>query len=81
MRTCREGCQPAYCPGPAGRQEPSFGRRRRSINATEEPAIEEVETTEISMEPVAERLVDEITELNSTTVIATLGEGNKSREF
>lgn len=34
VRTCREGCQPAYCPGPAGRSEPSFGRRRRSINGT-----------------------------------------------
>lgn len=34
VRTCRDGCQPAYCPGPSGRSEPSFGRRRRSINAT-----------------------------------------------
>lgn len=29
VRSCRDGCQPAYCPGPSGRQEPSFGRRRR----------------------------------------------------
>lgn len=29
VRTCREGCQPAYCPAPSGRQEPSFGKRRR----------------------------------------------------
>lgn len=34
VRTCREGCQPAYCPGQSGRSEPSFGRRRRSINGT-----------------------------------------------
>lgn len=34
VRTCREGCQPAYCPGQAGRSEPSFGRRKRSINGT-----------------------------------------------
>lgn len=34
VRTCRDGCQPAYCPGQAGRSEPSFGRRRRSINGT-----------------------------------------------
>uniref|UniRef100_A0A336LTK1 CSON004351 protein n=1 Tax=Culicoides sonorensis TaxID=179676 RepID=A0A336LTK1_CULSO len=34
VRSCRDGCQPAYCPGPSGRSEPSFGRRRRSINET-----------------------------------------------
>lgn len=76
VRTCREGCQPAYCPGPAGRQEPSFGRRRRSLNATELLTDETTATPEDSQEPVAERLVDELTELNSTTVTATLGEGN-----
>ncbi|XP_061501921.1 uncharacterized protein LOC1270003 isoform X2 [Anopheles gambiae] len=36
VRTCRGGCQPAYCPGPSGRSEPSFGRRKRSLeNGTE----------------------------------------------
>lgn len=35
VRTCREGCQPAYCNGAAGRSEPSFGRRKRSTNGTE----------------------------------------------
>lgn len=34
VRTCREGCQPAYCQGAAGRNEPSFGRRRRATNET-----------------------------------------------
>lgn len=34
VKTCREGCQPAYCPGPSGRSEPSFGRRKRDINGT-----------------------------------------------
>lgn len=37
VRSCRDGCQPAYCPGQAGRSEPSFGRRRRSLNGTDEP--------------------------------------------
>jgi len=32
VRTCREGCQPAYCSGGTGRSEPSFGRRRRDVN-------------------------------------------------
>ncbi|XP_055917289.1 uncharacterized protein LOC129949703 isoform X1 [Eupeodes corollae] len=41
VRSCREGCQPAYCPGPSGRQEPSFGRRRRSLNETEVDLIED----------------------------------------
>lgn len=34
VRTCREGCQPAYCQGASGRNEPSFGRRRRALNDT-----------------------------------------------
>lgn len=35
VRTCREGCQPAYCNNLNGRSEPSFGRRKRSINDTD----------------------------------------------
>ncbi|XP_045452385.1 uncharacterized protein LOC123661474 [Melitaea cinxia] len=35
VRTCRDGCQPAYCPSHTGRSEPSFGRRRRDVNSTE----------------------------------------------
>jgi hypothetical protein len=35
VRTCRDGCQPAYCNGLAGRSEPSFGRRKRSVNDTD----------------------------------------------
>lgn len=35
VKTCRDGCQPAYCNGLAGRSEPSFGRRKRSVNDTE----------------------------------------------
>ncbi|XP_063367031.1 uncharacterized protein LOC134655495 isoform X4 [Cydia amplana] len=34
VRTCRDGCQPAYCPSQTGRSEPSFGRRRRDVNGT-----------------------------------------------
>ncbi|XP_037812213.1 uncharacterized protein LOC119603977 [Lucilia sericata] len=79
VRTCREGCQPAYCPGPAGRQEPSFGRRRRSLNETdvleEEDEIIDEENS-ATLEPVAERLIDDMSELNTTTVTATLGESN-----
>lgn len=35
VKTCRDGCQPAYCNGLAGRSEPSFGRRKRSVNGTD----------------------------------------------
>ncbi|KAK7863129.1 hypothetical protein R5R35_002011 [Gryllus longicercus] len=35
VRTCRDGCQPAYCTGHAGRSEPSFGRKKRETNETD----------------------------------------------
>lgn len=35
VRTCREGCQPAFCSSSSGRSEPSYGRKRRSINESE----------------------------------------------
>ncbi|XP_043947618.2 uncharacterized protein LOC108022585 isoform X3 [Drosophila biarmipes] len=72
VRSCREGCQPAYCPGPAGRQEPSFGRRRRSLNTTEEPEPEAL-ALEGSNQLEASTM-DEVTVVNSTTVSATLGQ-------
>ncbi|KAJ8674606.1 hypothetical protein QAD02_005868 [Eretmocerus hayati] len=40
VRTCREGCQPAFCPSHNGRSEPSFGRKRRSIDPDDEAAEE-----------------------------------------
>ena len=45
VRTCRDGCQPAYCPGPSGRSEQSFGRRKRSANET---ILDEKSETDIS---------------------------------
>lgn len=32
VRTCRDGCQPAFCSSGTGRSEPSYGRKRRSIS-------------------------------------------------
>ncbi|XP_017125366.1 uncharacterized protein LOC108144767 isoform X2 [Drosophila elegans] len=86
VRSCREGCQPAYCPGPAGRQEPSFGRRRRSLNTTEEPEPEALALGGSSQ--LEASTVDEVTVVNSTTVSATLGQapvnetqtGDKTKE-
>lgn len=46
VKTCREGCQPAYCTSGTGRSEPSFGRKKRSINTTE---IEDENTTAIAL--------------------------------
>ncbi|XP_063218677.1 uncharacterized protein LOC134528938 [Bacillus rossius redtenbacheri] len=45
VRTCRDGCQPAYCTGHAGRSEPSFGRRRREV-AADSPAEQVAEVDE-----------------------------------
>ncbi|XP_067634025.1 uncharacterized protein nompA isoform X3 [Eurosta solidaginis] len=72
VRTCRDGCQPAYCPGAAGRQEPSFGRRRRSLNDTDAGEVE------ANTEPVAERFMDDMSEINVTKVTGTLGDFNKT---
>lgn len=36
VRTCREGCQPAYCQSGSGRSEPSFGRKKREITEIKE---------------------------------------------
>lgn len=46
VRTCRDGCQPAYCPTGSGRAETSYGRRRRDVNAT--LAVESSNTTTTS---------------------------------
>ncbi|XP_046683736.1 uncharacterized protein LOC124369721 isoform X2 [Homalodisca vitripennis] len=45
VKTCREGCQPAYCTAPSGKNEPSLGRRRREVES--EPvadALEEIKS-------------------------------------
>ncbi|KAF5308203.1 hypothetical protein FQR65_LT06383 [Abscondita terminalis] len=34
VHTCRDGCKPAFCETGRGREEPSFGRRKREINET-----------------------------------------------
>ncbi|TMW40857.1 hypothetical protein DOY81_014063 [Sarcophaga bullata] len=57
---------------------------RSSPNETElllEETAEAEDTTDDTLEPVAERLIDEMTELNATTVTATLGEANKSKNL
>lgn len=40
VRSCRDGCQPAYCSGGTGRSEPSFGRRRRDVSQNDTVAEE-----------------------------------------
>ncbi|EDW77105.2 uncharacterized protein Dwil_GK22105 [Drosophila willistoni] len=75
VRSCRDGCQPAYCPGPAGRQEPSFGRRRRSLNVTENITEQAPEAQALEGINQLDADGDDITIVNSTTVSATLGQG------
>ncbi|XP_022224607.2 uncharacterized protein LOC111075561 isoform X3 [Drosophila obscura] len=86
VRSCREGCQPAYCPGPAGRQEPSFGRRRRSLNTTDMAELEPLPADEdedgsgaqaLALEgikPLDVASSEDVIIVNSTTVSATLGQ-------
>lgn len=46
VRTCRDGCQPAFCSSGTGRSEPSYGRKKRSIgNETDEGSTTTTTTT------------------------------------
>lgn len=58
VRSCRDGCQPAYCPGQAGRSEPSFGRRRRSLNETTADDEERVNGTTTSTTTTTAKTTD-----------------------
>lgn len=62
VRTCRDGCQPAYCSGGTGRSEPSFGRRRRDLSQNDTIA----EENEISI--ITENNTND-TSSNSTFVV------------
>ncbi|XP_041770696.1 uncharacterized protein LOC121592890 isoform X5 [Anopheles merus] len=67
VRTCRGGCQPAYCPGPSGRSEPSFGRRKRSLeNGTE--TIGTAEPLVAASPDPADDEDDEVSIVNGTMV-------------
>ncbi|XP_073994788.1 no mechanoreceptor potential A isoform X2 [Rhodnius prolixus] len=41
VRTCREGCTPAYCTGHSGKSEPSLGRKRRETQDNEKSTVQE----------------------------------------
>lgn len=69
VRTCREGCQPAYCSSGTGRSEPSFGRRRRSLNDTQLDQGEEANNT----------LIISSVEENINQTVAV--NGDKEQEF
>lgn len=59
VRTCRDGCQPAYCQIGSGRSEPSFGRRKRSINDTH---LEDQNTLDGDLNPISNETISQ--ELN-----------------
>lgn len=63
VKTCKDGCQPAYCPSGSGRSEPSFGRRRRSINDT--IMIEGLNNTIVDIQENNENKTEETTSVVS----------------
>lgn len=65
VRTCREGCQPAYCQGASGRNEPSFGRRRRSLNDTDDD--DDVDGDDIG----ADNSMSETQQINGTLIVSS----------
>lgn len=67
VRTCRDGCQPAYCQSGSGRSEPSFGRRKREINATLELESNNTISGESEEEKSTEMNVTSVSFTKSTT--------------
>lgn len=80
VRTCRDGCQPAYCPAPSGRQEPSFGKRRRrslhngKLNLEKELTIMDNSTENNTKLTSEVQRIDEM--LNTNTTINELASSN-----
>lgn len=68
VRSCRDGCQPAYCPGQSGRSEPSFGRRRRSLNDTDDGS------SEVDASQVGTAILNSTDSNDKSTVVASIGE-------
>ncbi|XP_054280861.1 uncharacterized protein LOC128998659 isoform X2 [Macrosteles quadrilineatus] len=61
VKTCREGCQPAYCTAPSGKNEPSLGRKRREVDS--EPSTEVVEEGKADNSTEEEEQVREMIEV------------------
>lgn len=74
VRTCRDGCQPAYCSGGTGRSEPSFGRRRRDVS--ENDTI--VEENEIST--ITESNINDTSPMLNSTVVEDSNDAEEEEE-
>lgn len=83
VRTCRDGCQPAYCQSGSGRSEPSFGRRKREVNDTLDLETNNTVSDE-STETSSEFNITSVSFPKSTTTSApikvTSAEKKKSKE-
>lgn len=74
VRTCRDGCQPAYCSGGTGRSEPSFGRKRRDAPLNDTVA----EESEINA--VAESNVNDTSLVSNSTVAEDSNDDEEEEE-
>nr|CAD7408874.1 unnamed protein product [Timema poppensis] len=64
VRTCRDGCQPAYCTGHAGRNEPSFGRRKREITESNDTTeVNEIEESQEKSNSTEEEEQEQVREM------------------
>ncbi|XP_043272923.1 uncharacterized protein nompA isoform X2 [Venturia canescens] len=73
VRSCRDGCQPAYCSGGAGRSEPSFGKRRRRS------ALNETDTSEENIEKLKKLSLKNNTSDASENTVEGDEEGEEER--
>ncbi|XP_017767802.1 PREDICTED: uncharacterized protein LOC108556286 isoform X2 [Nicrophorus vespilloides] len=70
VRSCREGCQPAYCQSSqSGRSEPSFGRRKReTINGTYNIAYGGNDSNNNNVTSVEDDMQKRVSENDNTTI-------------
>lgn len=82
VRSCRDGCQPAYCSGSAGRSEPSFGkRRRRALPDNETIAIEDDQQAEQSADSLSLKTKNDTNGMENEMQEAPEGEEERVREM
>ncbi|XP_058789916.1 uncharacterized protein LOC131663486 isoform X2 [Phymastichus coffea] len=81
VRTCRDGCQPAFCSSGTGRSEPSYGRKKRSISNDTEVDIDALNSTSVNATESIILSESSVSETDAEVKDATEGEEEFVREM